>query len=128
MSVINTFMNGGSGVMKDLTPFVSISSGGEVDYAEYSITRYPGTVSNYTHFFSGYVHFSKAPSYGAIVTITIPESYKINSSRSLIVAKKGDNSVSYSSESFEVIDKGAAIGFISHAFQGFIFPTFLCTK
>lgn len=128
MSVINTFMNGGGGLMKDLTPFVSISSGGEVDYAEYSITRYPGTGSDYTHFFSGYVHFSKAPNYGALVTITIPESYKINAPLNFTVAVKSDNSVSYSTQRFEIIDNRAAIRFTAYAFQGFIFPTFLCHK
>ena len=127
MSIMNTFMNGGGG-LKDLTPFVDISSGGEVDYAQYSITRYPGKGSNYTHLFSGYVHFSKAPNYGATVTITIPESYKINSTNNLTVAVKGDNSVSYSTQRFEILGNRAAIRFTSQAFQGFIFPTFLCTK
>ena len=128
MSVINTFMNVGGGLMKDLTPFVTISSGGQVDYAQYSITRYPGTGSNYTHFFSGYVHFSKAPSYGAIVTITIPESYKINAARNFTVATKIDSADSYSSERFEIINNRAAIRFTSYAFKGFIFPSFLCYK
>ena len=126
MSIINTFMNGGGG-LKDLTPFVGISSGGEVYYAQYSITRYPGKGSNYTHLFSGYVHFG-APNYGATVTITIPESYKINAPNNLTVAVKGDNSVSYSTQRFEILDNRAAIRFTSSAFQGFIFPTFLCTK
>ena len=128
MSVINAFMNVGGGVMKDLTPFVDISAGGEVDYAEYSITRYPGKGSNYTHFFSGYVHFSKAPNYGATVTITIPESYKINAPLNLTVAAKSDKAVSYSAEKFEILDDKAAIRFTAHAFQGFIFPSFLCYK
>ena len=127
MIVGNAFMNGGES-MKDLTPFVSISYGGEVDYAEYSITRYPGTGSNYTHFFSGYVHFSKAPNYGALVTITIPESYKINAYQNLTVATRSDGSNSYSTERFEIINNRAAIRFTSYAFQGFIFPTFLCSK
>ena len=130
MSVINTFMNVGGGLMKDLTPFVTISSGGEIDYAQYSITRYPGTGSNYTHFFSGYVHFSKAPSYDATVTITIPESYKINAPTpmNLTVAVKSDKANSYSSERFEIINNSTAIRFTAHAFQGFIFPSFLCYK
>lgn len=127
MIVGNAFMNGG-GLMKDLTPFVDISSGGEVDYAQYSITRYPGKGSDYTHLFSGYVHFSKAPNSGKTVTITIPESYKINAPLYLTVAVKSDNSVSYSSERFEILDNRAAIRFTSYAFQGFIFPTFLCSK
>lgn len=127
MSVMNTFMTGGGG-LKDLTPFVDISSGGEVDYAEYSITRYPGTGRNYTHFFSGYVHFSKAPSYGATVTITIPESYKINATMNLTVAAKNDGSNSYSTERFEIINNHTAIRFTAYAFLGFIFPTFLCYK
>ena len=129
MSVINAFMNVGGGVMKDLTPFVDISDGGEVDYAEYSITRYPGKGSGYTHFFSGYVHFSKAPNYGATVTITIPESYKINAHAYLTVAVKYDKSNSYSAERFEIIGSSAAIRFTAQAFrQGFIFPSFLCYK
>ena len=126
MSIMNTFTNGGGGV-KDLTPFVYISSGGEVYYAQYSITRYPGKGSNYTHLFSGYVHFS-TPNYGATVTITIPESYKINGTNNLTVAVKGDNAVSYSTQRFEILGNRAAIRFTSQAFQGFIFPTFLCTK
>ena len=128
MSVINAFMNVGGGVMKDLTPFVDISAGGEVDYAEYSITRYPGIGSDYTHFFSGYVHFSKAPNYGALVTITIPESYKINTPVNLTVASKPDKSVSYSTENFEILNDRAAIRFTVHVLQGFIFPSFLCYK
>ena len=128
MSVINAFMNVGGGVMKDLTPFVDISSGGIIDYAQYSITRYPGTGSNYTHFFSGYVHFSKAPNHGATVTITIPESYKINAPLNLTVAVKSDNSVSYATERFEILDNRTAIRFTARAFQGFIFPSFLCYK
>lgn len=131
MIVGNAFMNmgGGGGLMKDLTPFVSVGSGGKVDYAEYSITRYPGTGSNYTHFFSGYVHFSNAPYYGVNVRITIPESYRINGVGKLPVAIRDDNQVNtYSSKDFSIINNGAVLTFDRLDFSGFIFPTFLCRK
>ena len=130
MIVGNTFMNmGGGESMKDLTPFVSVGSGGEVDYAEYSIIRYPGTGSNYTHFFSGYVHFSNAPYYGVNVSITIPESYKINAVGNLPVAIRDEAAVnSYSSKTFRIINNGTVLTFNGINFQGFIFPTFLCRK
>lgn len=127
MSVMNAFMAGGE-LMKDLRPFIRTDSGVGVDYARYSITRYPGTGSGYTHIFSGFVHFTGELVSSKWVTITIPESYKINSNYGIAVVSKDDTEDSYSTKHFTVTSYNTAIEFFSQNFQGFIFPSFLCYK
>ena len=127
MSVMNAFMAGGE-LMKDLSPFVNTSHGVGVDYARYSITRYPGTGSGYTHIFSGYVHFTSELESGEWVTITIPESYKINADHGIPVVVKDDRNNSYSTKTFTIDINNTAIEFNPQNFQGFIFPSFLCYK
>ena len=129
MSVINAFMNGGES-MKDLTPFVSHSSG-TIDYARYVITPYTGTNSstgveaNATHVFWGMIHFSAVVKQ---IVITIPESYKI-AGRGYIdlpALLTGSNLMIH--ERFDIGAGNTTLTNTSYDSDGFIFLSFLCHK
>lgn len=130
MIVGNAFMNGGGGLTKDLTSFVS-HSGGTIDYARYVITPYTGSKSsegveaNATHVFWGLIHFSAVVKQ---IVITIPESYKIAGLGYVDLPALLTGSNLMTRERFDIGAGNTTLTNTSYDSQGFIFLSFLCYK